>query len=268
MYRADLPRFQMGIAPSVAHLDLDFRKVFHRYGEPPAVITASFEGGVKVSVYLGPEDRAYATVESHRDWIRTSGKFTDLGIPWIYILPQIGPIVEKEPPLTDDYVKEHLYTRLSSLHFRNQVFRRPDSFEQFKALAESSWHGLRVEPVERALTDKGPMLSMFVQDGDFVAEVASMGHGLQMWLQTIWFVSRTPTDGIVVLDEPDVYMHPDLQRKVFRLIKRRFAQSVVATHSVEIMAEADPGQILIADKSKPRSVFANTQPAVQSLAGC
>jgi hypothetical protein len=106
---------------------------------------------------------------------------------------------------------------------------------------------------------------MFVQDGDFVAEVASMGHGLQMWLQTIWFVSRTPTDGIVVLDEPDVYMHPDLQRKVFRLIRRRFAQSVIATHSVEIMAEADPGQILIADKSRARSVFANTEPAVQLL---
>ena len=39
---AELPRFQMGIAPSVAHLDLDLSKVFHRYGEPPAVITAGW----------------------------------------------------------------------------------------------------------------------------------------------------------------------------------------------------------------------------------
>jgi hypothetical protein len=144
-------------------------------------------------------------VESHRDWVRGSGKFNALHIPWIYILPQVAPIPEKEPLLTDSYVLEHSYTRLSSRHFRNQVFRKPDSFEEFKALAEASWHGLRVEPVERQVTDKGPMLSMYVQDGDFVAEVASMGHGLQMWLQNIWFVSRTPTDGIVVLDEPDVY---------------------------------------------------------------
>jgi hypothetical protein len=92
---ADLPRFQLGIAPSVAHLDFDLRKVFHRYGEPPAVVTASFEGGTRVTVYLGPEDRAYATVESRRDWIRTSGKFTALRIPWIYILPQVAPIPEK-----------------------------------------------------------------------------------------------------------------------------------------------------------------------------
>lgn len=262
---ADLPRFQQGIAPSVAHLDFDLRKVFHRYGEPPAVVTASFEGGVRVNVYLGPKDRAYATVESHGDSIRTSGKFTALRIPWIYILPQVAPLLDREPLLNDNYVSENLYTRLSSRHFRNQVFRSPHGFDEFKALAEASWHGLRVEPVKRDLTDKGPMLSMLIRDGDFVAEVASMGHGLQMWLQTIWFVSRTPTDGIVVLDEPDVYMHPDLQRKVFRLIRGRFRQSVVATHSVEIMAEADPGQILIADKSRPKSVFANTEPAVQSL---
>jgi hypothetical protein len=31
------------------------------------------------------------------------------------------------------------------------------------------------------------------------------------------------------------------------------------------MAEADPGQVLIADKSRSKSVFANTEPAVQSL---
>jgi len=49
---ADLPRFQPGIAPSVAHLDFDLRKVFHRYGEPPAVITASFEGGIKALLPL------------------------------------------------------------------------------------------------------------------------------------------------------------------------------------------------------------------------
>jgi hypothetical protein len=60
-------------------------------------------------------------------------------------------------------------------------------------------------------------------------------------------------------------MHPDLQRKLFRLVARRFAQSVVATHSIEIMAEADPSEILVIDKKKRRSKFANSEPAVQLL---
>jgi AAA domain, putative AbiEii toxin, Type IV TA system len=125
--------------------------------------------------------------------------------------------------------------------------------------------GLRVDPPERVLQKDGTILSMMVKDGDFVAEVGWMGHGLQMWLQTIWFISRTGTPGVVVLDEPDVYMHPDLQRKLFRLVNSRAEQSLIATHSVEIMAEADPSNILVLDKSKARSSYANSQPALQLL---
>jgi predicted ATP-dependent endonuclease of OLD family len=86
-----------------------------------------------------------------------------------------------------------------------------------------------------------------------------------MWLQTIWFLLRTVPDCTVVLDEPDVYMHPDLQRKLFRLTRGRFRQCIIATHSVEIMAEADPGDILIIDKKERRSCYAKNEPAVQLL---
>lgn len=260
----EVPRFQRCIAPSITHLNLNLSTVFHRYGEPPAELTASFEGGAVVRVYLGREETMYATVQSKKDWVTSSGRFAALGIPWIHILPQVGPVQSEETLLTDAYVLENLYTRLSSRHFRNQILRSPTGFAEFKQLAEATWHGLRIEPVEKIRAKDTP-LSMLVKDGDFAAEVGWMGHGLQMWLQTIWFVSRTPTAAIVVLDEPDVYLHPDLQRKLFRLIRSRFTQSMIATHSVEIMAEADPGEILIIDKRKRRSGFANTEPAVQLL---
>ena len=146
-------------------------------------------------------------------------------IPHINILPQVAPLQSEESNLRDDYVSEHYYTRLSSRHFRNQIFRSPEYFQDFKALAEETWRGLRIAQVE----NNSENLSMLVTDGDFAAEVAWMGHGLQMWLQTIWFVAKTPTDATVVLDEPDVYMHPDLQRKLYRLIKARFAQAIIPT---------------------------------------
>lgn len=71
-------------------------------------------------------------------------------------------------------------------------------------------------------------LLLLVCDGEFAAEAAWMGHGLQMWLQTMWFLRRTSSQDIVVLDEPDVYMHPDLQRRLLRLLRGRYAQSVIA----------------------------------------
>jgi predicted ATP-dependent endonuclease of OLD family len=98
-----------------------------------------------------------------------------------------------------------------------------------------------------------------------VGEVSMMGHGLQMWLQTMWFLTHAHESSTVILDEPDVYMHPDLQRRLIRFLRGRFAQVVLTTHSVEIMSEADPGEILIIDRRLRKSKFAGTLPAVQRV---
>jgi len=108
-------------------------------------------------------------------------------------------------------------------------------------------------------------LSLSVRDRDFHAEVGLMGHGVQMWLQMLWFLARTPEDASIILDEPDVYLHPDLQRKLFRMVQRQDRQTIVATHSVEIMAEADPSEIVVIDRRRKRSRFASSSPAVQKI---
>ncbi len=48
-------------------------------------------------------------------------------------------------------------------------------------------------------------------------------------------------------------------------MKDRLSQVVIATHSVEIMQEADPTAILIVDRRHAVSHFADSQPAVQQL---
>lgn len=261
----DLPRFTKGIAPRISQLGLNLNSVFHRYGSPPAVITATFRQGVVVNVYVGREETIFATIQASSEWINSAARFFGLKLPWISVLPQIGPLLTEEYRITDGRVLGYLDSRLSSRHFRNQLLQMDMHFAGFKSLAEETWHGLRVDPIQESVTKDGTLLSLQIRDGDFVAEVGWMGHGLQMWLQTIWFLSRTAADCTVVLDEPDVYMHPDLQRKLFRLTRGRFRQCIVATHSVEIMAEADPANILIIDKKDRRSRYANNEPGVQVL---
>lgn len=261
----NLPRFRVGIAPRISQLGINLSAVFHRYANPPATITATFAGGTVVTVYVGREETIFATVNADGDWVTTGPQFVRLKIPWIGVLPQIGPLLAEEHRLTDDRIAAYLNSRLSSRHFRNQLVRMGEAFDEFKRLAEETWHGLRVDPIQESATKEGVLLSLPVRDGDFVAEVGWMGHGLQMWLQTIWFLSRTSPECSVVLDEPDVYMHPDLQRRLYRLARSRFAQCIIATHSVEIMAESDPGGILIIDKKQRRSQYANNEPGVQLL---
>src|SRR5205823_4249213 len=92
-----------------------------------------------------------------------------------------------------------------------------------------------------------------------------MGHGLQMWLQTMWFLTGAKDHETVILDEPDVYMHADLQRKLVRFLKRRHRQVVVTTHSSEIMAEVEPDEILIVNKADGRSTYASSIPVAQQI---
>jgi hypothetical protein len=261
----DLPRFQLAIAPGISQLGLNLASVFHRYGSPPATITATFGEGAVIRIYLGPEETIYATVQSKDAWVTTGRRFLELKLPWIHVLPQIGPLLSDEYRIHDERVLAYLNSRLASRHFRNQVRQFPLAFADFKRLAEDTWNGLRVDEIQESANKSGTLLSLPVRDGDFVAEVGWMGHGLQMWLQTIWFISRTPPEATIVLDEPDVYMHPDLQRRLYRLTKARFRQSIIATHSVEIMAESDPSRILVVDKRESRSRYANNEPGVQLL---
>jgi predicted ATP-dependent endonuclease of OLD family len=60
-------------------------------------------------------------------------------------------------------------------------------------------------------------------------------------------------------------MHPDLQRKLIRLLKNRYKQVIVSTHSIEIISEVEPSNILIIDKEKEKSLFANKIPVVQRI---
>src|SRR5262245_8929537 len=58
----DIPLRHRGVSPSLRAVELNLDTVFHRYGEPPATIVATFESGDVVSVYVGPDREVYATI--------------------------------------------------------------------------------------------------------------------------------------------------------------------------------------------------------------
>jgi len=53
-----------------------------------------------------------------------------------------------------------------------------------------------------------------------------------------------------VVDEPEIYLHPDVQRQLLGVIRDIGASAIMATHSSEIMAEAEPSDIVLIDKTK------------------
>ncbi|MCI5158752.1 MAG: ATP-dependent endonuclease, partial [Candidatus Electrothrix sp. AUS1_2] len=263
----DLPLSHRGVSVSLTGLNISWQNICHRYQDFPGKIIAKFTDGYKLTIHIGPNKQVHAVIQKNNNHvISTKGEAKKVNIPEISVLPQISPLQKEENVLSKEYVKSNISSHLSSNHFRNQlsIFYN-DFFKEFKELSEESWPGLQLIGLEGLQNLPGEPLELLVRDGDFVAEVGWMGHGLQMWLQTMWFITRSKQSSTIILDEPDVYMHPDLQRKLLRFIRGRNPQCLIATHSTEILAETEPSNILIKERTRKKSNFSTDLPAVQNI---
>ncbi len=263
----EIPSVNVGVTPSLENQDFNFSSIFHRYGDPPAKITARFDSGVTIVIYIGGQDRVHSVIrDSKRNVVIGKATARKLGLSRVGILPQIGPVSAAETILVPNYVRHAMSSTLASLHFRNQLnLLYEGAFEQFKEISEGTWPGLGIQELRGQGGRQGSELELMVRNEDFVGEVSWMGHGLQMWLQTMWFLARCRQFETVILDEPDVYMHADLQRRLIRFLKRRHPQVIVATHSIEIMSEVDPENILVVDRDRRDAQFTTDIPEVQQV---
>lgn len=255
-----------GIKLNLENLKIDFRSVVHKYNEDEGVnaeIHALFDGDISVKIILNSQVQ-FAFIYNKKDMITSRSQATKMKNLLLYTMPQIGLIREDEQLLSIETVKKNMETRLSSRHFRNQIYQfKKDHFEEFKDFAESTWKGLRITDFGYDTNEN--KLSLLVYDSGFAAEVGLMGSGLQMWLQIMWFISRCDKNSTIVLDEPDVYMHPDLQLKILKLVQNKFPQVIIATHSVEIISSVDSRNIGVIDKSSRKMRYSNDYKAVQTI---
>ena len=262
----DLPRTHRGVSPSLDGLSVQSDTISHQYRNVPAEATGIFKSGESIHLSTNSDGYTFAVLKDMNGALISNKAYAqEIGFPSIRVLPPISPLDPRESVLANDYVRRNMSSALSSKHFRNQLRLEKMAYTRFRELAEATWPEIQIIELQGAGGHLGDELRLLVRDRDFVAEVGLMGHGLQIWLQVIWFLSRVPPDATIVLDEPDVYLHPDLQRKLIRVVQGTFRQVIIATHSVEIVAHVEPSDILIVDRTQRRSKFADTLPEVQRL---
>jgi energy-coupling factor transporter ATP-binding protein EcfA2 len=184
-------------------------------------------------------------------------------LPTIGIVPVLSPVDQEETVLSPKYVRENLDGRLASRHFRNQLLLLHDlgpeeNYEAFLAFAEPWIPELRLDQIQTRMADDGVYLDLFFKErgSRIEKEVFWSGDGLQIWLQILLHVFRLRNSDIIILDEPDVFLHPDLQRRLVRLVESLGAQSITATHSPELLAEAPAESVVWVDKGRRRSIRA------------
>jgi energy-coupling factor transporter ATP-binding protein EcfA2 len=166
----------------------------------------------------------------------------------LVIVPVLGPVEHKEHRRERSTVVAGLSTHRASRHFRSYWHYNPEGFEGFADLVARTWPGMRVSGPEYDYSTS--TLTMFCLEGRMTREIFWVGFGFQIRCQLLTHLSRAADDSLVVVDEPEVYLHPDVQRQLLGVIRDIGADVLLATHSSEIIAEADPAEIVMVDKHR------------------
>jgi energy-coupling factor transporter ATP-binding protein EcfA2 len=167
----------------------------------------------------------------------------------IQVIPVLGPIEQEEILVTPETIRRVSGTPGASRHFRNYWYANNDGFEKFKSLLEKTWPGMSIKPPELA-DFSTRRLTMFCSENRMDRELFWSGFGFQIWCQLLTHISRCEESNLIIIDEPEVYLHPDVQRQLLSILREANPDIIIATHSTEILSEADPSEILLIDKSK------------------
>lgn len=163
--------------------------------------------------------------------------------------PTLGPLEVEEDWLTDEYVERHRTGRRSNRMFRNIWHRQPELFARFKELVEGSWPGVTIGPPER-YGYAPARLQMFYGEKRRDREISWAGFGFQVWLQLLTHLLGAGDATTLVVDEPKIYLHPDLQRRLFDLLRQADRQVILATHSAEIVNDAERDEVVLVDRNR------------------
>jgi energy-coupling factor transporter ATP-binding protein EcfA2 len=165
------------------------------------------------------------------------------------IVPVLGPVEHEEARVLEDAVRRGLATHRASRHFRNYWLHYPDGFDDFRRLVRETWPGMDIEQPTQPdpLTDK---LAMFCFEDRAALELYWAGFGFQVWCQILTHLVRESGSSLLIVDEPEIYLHPDLQRQLLTLFRDAGPDILLATHSSEMVGEAEPQEILLVDKKR------------------
>ncbi|ENM5764245.1 AAA family ATPase [Vibrio mimicus] len=236
-------KFGFGHRVPEHQISVSLENVATDYNENDSKIEFRLSNKNKLILFFPNEGGCILFWDTNGASIQTPSKFKSEFPIDIQVVPVLGPLEHEEAFVNEDTVKNALNTHRASRHFRNYWYYFNDSWDDFSKMVSETWSGMVINKPEIDTVNK--KLSMFVSENRIDREVYWSGFGFQIWCQLLTHLSRAKSATLVIIDEPEIYLHPDVQRQLLNILREIDVDIILATHSVEIIGEADPSEIII-----------------------
>ena len=243
-----------GYRVDLTALSIGDENIFFNYEESkPASVTFSLTGGKQLALYF-PETRVcYLFADDPNEQVASPRQFRSAFNCPIGFVPILGPVEHDERLYAQEAARLALFNSRAARNFRNIWYYYGEDFDSFQRVLRETWPGMDVQkPDPPTLLDK-PTLHMFCTEDGITREIGWVGFGFQVWCQLLTHLVKAKKTSTFLIDEPDIYLHSDLQRQLLSLLADLGPDILIATHSTEIITEAGEGEIVLIDKKRRKS---------------
>ena len=239
----------------------------HEFHQVETRLKATFDSGAVLEAVWPVEDDGgfFFLLSQEGVNLMRLGQIREV-LPSMGTVPVLTPLDHSEELLSEPHVRANLDGRLASRHFRNQLHLlaeqpgavRRTELEEFKEFAEPwiSEMDLTSLKLQRSGGETSFDLGYYEAGSRIEKEIFWAGDGMQIWIQLLLHLFRAQDKEVVVLDEPDVFLHADLQRRLVNLLESIDAQTITATHSAEVIGEAPGEAVVWVSRNRSRAIRA------------
>ncbi len=239
-----------GYNVDLANVPVASENVFYNYNDTtPAKVNFRISNGKEILLYFPERNVCLMIPETGDKQITSTTQFKNHFDVKIGFVPVLGPVEHDELLYKSEAARSALITHRAARNFRNIWYHYPKEFDEFREQLIATWPGMDIQRPEPDYSHDKPMLHMFCPEDRIDREIFWAGFGFQVWCQMLTFLVKNKDTSLFLIDEPDIYLHSDLQRQLLTILKELGPDILIATHSTEIITEADPDDILLINKN-------------------
>lgn len=232
--------------------DLNIGRLVHNYENTIATIKGKFRDGFEITVFIDPQnDLIYAD---------NYGRLPYNAESIFGFIPPLGPLAENEDILAKvSYIRANFNTSLAPRHLRNHFYQilSKEEFSLITKIINASWEDIELLKYEINAQDN--RIYCYYKERRITREISWAGQGLQVWFQIITHLVRLRDTSILILDEPEINLHPEKQNELIRILRDYFDGSIIiATHSVELMNNVNISHIINVQKGQRKPKIKTT----------